>query len=74
VPEGSAGRVRGDEVRYNAVAAKIMKDAGVAIDDLHAVVVKAPHLQLPRNVHFTPEGYQALARVVADCIEKAEKP
>lgn len=74
VPDGSAGRVMGDEARYNAVAAKIMKDAGIAIDDLHAVVVRNPHLQMPRNVHYTPEGYQALARSVADSIEKGEKP
>lgn len=74
VPDGSAGRVMGDEARYNAVAAKIMKDAGIAIDDLHAVVVRKPHLQMPRNVHYTPEGYQALARSVADSIEKGEKP
>ena len=74
VPDGSAGLVMSDEVRYNAIAAKIMKDAGIAIDDVHAVVVRNPDFQLPRNVHFTPEGYTALARVVADSIEKAEKP
>jgi arylsulfatase A len=37
VPEGEAGRFAGDEIRYNAVAAGIMKKHGVAINDLHTL-------------------------------------
>ena len=57
VPEGSAGRVKDAELAYNSAAAKIMKDSGVAIDDLHALATA--HLaqwQTPHNVHFTPEN------------------
>ncbi len=36
VPEGEPGRIKGDELKYNAVAAKIMAANGIAIDDLHA--------------------------------------
>jgi lysophospholipase L1-like esterase len=62
VPEGSQGRVKSDELKYNEVAAKVMKDYGIPIDDLHEVVVSGPAgLQLPNNVHFTKEGYQRLA-------------
>ncbi len=34
VPDGSPGRVKGDEVAYNAVAKTVMEENGVAIDDL----------------------------------------
>jgi len=36
VPEGEPGRFQGDEVRYNAAAEKIMKNNGIAVDDLYA--------------------------------------
>ena len=69
VPDGSAGRVKDAELDYNRAAAKIMQEKGIAVDDLHALV--APHQaqwQLPHNVHFTPEGYRALAAQVAASI------
>ena len=71
VPDGTLGRIKGDEVAYNEVAERVMKDNDVAIDDLHALI--APHQaewQRPKNVHFTPEGYQHLAAQVAASIEK----
>lgn len=72
VPEGSSGRVQGDELKYNEVALRVMKDYGIAVDDLHAVVMSGPaDMQLAKNVHFTPEGYQLLARSVAASIEAA---
>ena len=49
-----------------------MKEASVAIDDLYAFAKpKLAKIQLPTNVHFTPEGYQELAGQVAVAIEKA---
>ncbi|MEQ1862652.1 MAG: SGNH/GDSL hydrolase family protein [Chthoniobacteraceae bacterium] len=71
VPAGSDGRVPGDEVKYNAAAAGVMKAEGVAIDDLHAVVVAKPDTQREKNVHFTDEGSKALAGQVAAEIRKA---
>ncbi|HSV16580.1 MAG TPA: SGNH/GDSL hydrolase family protein [Tepidisphaeraceae bacterium] len=72
VPAGTLGRVEGDEVRYNKVAARVMADTGVAIDDLHAVAMKDQQtIQRPRNVHFTPEGYKMLAASAAASIERA---
>lgn len=69
VPAGSQGRVHDDAARYNAIALKIMTDNGVAIDDLHALVLpRLSQLQQPKNVHFTAKGYQVLARQVADSI------
>ena len=74
VPDGSSGRVAGDDAKYNAVAARVTKDLGVSIDDLHALCVpKLADWQLPQNVHFKPEGYRALAEKVAAEIEAALK-
>jgi acyl-CoA thioesterase-1 len=72
VPEGSSGRVKGDEIKYNAAAAKVMKESGIEIDDLHAVVTGGPaDMQLPKNVHFTRDGYEILASAVVATIEKS---
>ncbi len=69
VPEGAKGRVPGDEVKYNAVAKKVMERHGVALNDLYAFAKpRLAELQRPANVHFTPEGSQALAEQVAKSI------
>ncbi|MBI5769424.1 MAG: SGNH/GDSL hydrolase family protein [Verrucomicrobia bacterium] len=69
VPSGSAGRVEHDELRYNDVAVRAMKELGVALDDLHAVVVRQQDkIQRPRNVHFTDPGYAVLADQVVAAI------
>lgn len=70
VPEGSASRVPGDEVKYNQVAAKIMGENQVAIDDLCSYALpELKRIQLPANVHFSAEGSEFLARKVAASIE-----
>ena len=72
VPGGSQGRLEADEVKYNEVAARVMKELGVPVDDLHMVVKAGPTgMQLPKNVHYTPEGYRILARSVVATIEAA---
>ncbi len=69
VPAGSTGRVENDELRYNEVAVRVMRELGVAIDDLHArAMSRQAQIQLPRNVHFTPDGYAFLAEAVAASI------
>jgi acyl-CoA thioesterase-1 len=68
VPAGTVGRVAGDEKSYNAVAARVMKDAGIPTNDLCAAVIANPKWQLKRNVHFTPEGSKALAEMVVVAI------
>jgi acyl-CoA thioesterase-1 len=72
VPEGQQGRVPGDELKYNEAAARVMKDEGVAVDDLYAFAKdRAAQIQLPKNVHFTADGYKQLAGQVVSAIEKA---
>lgn len=74
VPEGSAGRVKGDAKKYNAVAAKVMKDEGVATNDLYTFAYeRLEKIQRPKNVHFTPEGSKQLAARVAGAIGEALK-
>ncbi len=73
VPDGEPGRFRGDEIKYNKAAEKIMKENGVTINDLYAhAFPKLSQIQLPNgNVHFTAEGSKYLAEHVAACVLKA---
>ncbi len=72
VPEGEAGRFVGDDLKYNAVAQKIMKKHGVAVNDLHALSKTfGPELfQAPANVHYSAAGYEKLAEQVAATIAR----
>lgn len=65
-------RTFGDETEYNAIAAKVMKDNGIPINDLHAQITpRFSDLHKPRDLHFTAEGSGFLADKVAAAIEKA---
>jgi len=63
VPEGEAGRILGDDLKYNAVAARVMKKYDVPTNDLNAVsrTFDAELFVGPGNVHFTKEGSKKLA-------------
>jgi acyl-CoA thioesterase-1 len=68
VPEGKLNplRVPADVVAFNAVAKKVMDEAGVAIDDLYAFALpKLKEIQMKENVHFTKEGSKALEGALA---------
>ena len=73
VPPGEPGRFEGDERRYNAAAERVMRGAGIEIDDLHALTLGfASDLFLsPGNVHFQADANWMLARRVADSIRQA---
>jgi len=72
VPEGARGRVPGDAARYNAVAAKIMNERGIPIDDQYSFAMsRLKEIQLPANVHFRPQGSKELAQQAVAAIEKA---
>lgn len=71
VPAGADGRIAGDEMLYNAAAARVMAANGIPINDLHAIAAAQITLQLPRNVHFTPAGSDTLARAVAARVQGA---
>ena len=73
VPEGELGRIAGDEINYNQVAAGIMARHGVLVDDLHALTAAMPpeKFRAPADVHCTPEGPAELARQVASHLDRA---
>lgn len=61
-----------DVIAYNTVAARIMAENGVEINDLYAFTLpRLSEVQQPVNVHFTPPGYRALAGEVAQAIAGA---
>jgi lysophospholipase L1-like esterase len=70
VPAGEAGRIKGDELKYNAAAKKIMAAHGIAINDLHAhILPKADQFYVAKgNVHFNAKGCKHLAEKVAAAI------
>lgn len=75
VPKGSQGRLVEDAIKYNAIAAKIMKSEGVEINDLYSHALKKQKaLQRTANVHFTLQGSQYLAERIAAAIEAKLPP
>lgn len=72
VPEGEHGRFVGDELKYNAITAEILKDYDVTTNDLHShALKKLPEIaSKPGDVHFTKEGSAWLAEKVATEILK----
>ncbi len=71
VPEGAKGRVAGDAARYNAVAASIMQECDIAIDDQYSFALpRLKAIQRPANVHFTAEGSRKLATQVVAAVTR----
>lgn len=72
VPEGEVGRFAGDELKYNAVAKRVMERHGIPVNDLHAPSSRFPadHFIGPGDVHFTSAGSAVLADQVAEAIRR----
>jgi len=71
-PVGGPPRKSEDVVRYNKVAAAVMHEHSVAIDDLYGFALpQLAAIQRPENVHFTPAGSEVLARQVVESIRQA---
>ena len=71
VPAGKVRphRERTDVDRYNQIARQIMADHEITVNDLNRFAVpNLDALQRPVNVHFTPEGSQALGEQVTRSI------
>jgi acyl-CoA thioesterase-1 len=63
-----------DVAEYNEAALRVIKAEGIEVDDLYAELMKNPDrekLTTPEGTHFTPEGYELLAKSVAASILKA---
>lgn len=76
-PEGAMRvyRTDADVVRYNEAARRVMKENGIAVNDLYAFAKpRLAELQIqPANVHFTPKGSEALADEVVRALRAALK-
>jgi len=72
VPEGTRSRTAGDAVKYNAVAADVMKDRNVLFNDLYAFALpRLATIQDKANVHFNEAGSVLLAGEVARSVRIA---
>ncbi len=74
VPAGKLNPPRNpdDVPRFNAAAARVMKENGIPTDELYAFAMpRLAEIQLKENVHYTPKGYETLAVEVAASIRKA---
>ncbi len=61
-------------IERNEVAARVMKENGIATDDLYAAIL--PHqaeMQNPQDVHFNSKGYEFLGETVARSVEETLK-
>ena len=74
IPDGELNPPRkfGQVKEYNDIAARVMAENGVAIDDLNArITPQLATMQNPRDVHYTSAGSDYLAKQVAEEIGKA---
>ena len=72
IPDGELVPPRrfGDVSEYNTIAKKVMEANGVRINDLNSYITpQLGKFQKPRDVHYTDEGYDLLAKQVAAEIE-----
>ena len=66
IPEGSKARYVGDSIKYNKVAARVMKKHNVPTLDLFTPSKKNMKDWMRKaDVHYYPHGSQALAELVA---------
>jgi lysophospholipase L1-like esterase len=73
VPEhpGSPLREPGMPPKYNEVAIRVMKKQGIEVDDLYGFVLpQVKEIQIPDNVHYTPNGYELLGKHITAVISK----
>jgi len=72
VPDGCRGRVRGDSVKYNKAAKKIMDEFEIPIDDQYTFSIgMLDKIQNPKDVHFNKVGKTKLAEQTVIAIRQA---
>ena len=71
IPANAPHNPEGDELIYNAAAAKVMKKHGIPINDLHGVVTKwdgYAEWKKGDDVHFPGAVYSKLAEQIAEAV------
>lgn len=71
VPEGEAGRIKGDEKSYNKVALKVMKENGILVNDIYKTSkqIHKKYKSADGDVHYTEEGYKLLSEKIVETLE-----
>jgi hypothetical protein len=71
-PPLEPNRTFGQVDEYNAIAQRVMKELGVAVNDLHAhMLPRFEELHKPKDLHYTPAGSEHLAQKVAAELKSA---
>ena len=74
VPEGASGRKTASVPAYNEVALKVMKKKDIQVVDLYQPSLEIhPNNSKPKDVHYTPKGYELLAQILVNEIKQALK-
>lgn len=55
----------------NALAAGLMGELGILVNDLYATVAGKPELRSTDGYHYNGDGYEALGKAVADAVRAA---
>lgn len=74
IPDGTLNPDRkfGQVKEYNDIAARVMAENGIPINDLNGYITpEFERLHNPNDLHYGQEGYEFLAKKVAADIEKA---
>jgi lysophospholipase L1-like esterase len=58
-------------LEHNSLAAKVVKENHLEIDDLYALMLDKRQLARGDIAHWKPEGYEVLGKQVAKVLQKA---
>lgn len=73
VPDHPGSPLREPEApaKYNKVAIAVMANEGIEVDDLYNLALpQIKQIQIPDNVHYIPEGYEAFGKHIVSVISK----
>ncbi|MFM2233162.1 MAG: hypothetical protein RJB31_1863 [Bacteroidota bacterium] len=74
VPDGASGRKTASVPEYNEVALKVMKKKSIKVVDLYQPSLEIhPSNSKPKDVHYTPKGYELLAEILLKEIKEVLK-
>jgi lysophospholipase L1-like esterase len=69
-PENSNPRTTEDIMRYNEIAAEVMRENGVEINDLFSLMNECGEDSYIDYCHLTEQEYERLGRQVAKCLKR----
>lgn len=72
IPPGEAGRIQGDENRYNKLALEVINKNEILVNDIHnySKKVHKRYKSAEDDVHYTKAGYSLLAKKILKTLKK----